>query len=496
MFCNFLSLPVLVFLPLVLAIFIMMPLCPKNDIFIRRFTKGGVIFHLIYSLLFWACYDKGFESLFSPYWIKSLGIRFGFAMDELSLVMTLLTTVVFSLAVIASKSQNRHNLKWYYVLILFFETAILGIFNAADIFSFFLFWELELIPAYFLIAHWGEGNSAKKSAIKFVLYTFVGSMFMLLGLLLLHYFNFLATGSMNGEIAAYDLTKVGVTLQLLVSFLLLIGFCVKLPVIPIHIWLPDAHTDAPTPVSMILAGVLLKTGAYAIIRFNFELLPEAFGFIAPLLAVIALVSIIYTAMVAYAQTDIKRIVAYSSISNMGLILLGICSLNAIGISGAIFHCVAHGLITCGLFMVCGIVYLRCKTRDINFLGGIAKSMPRFFAFATLIVLASIGVPLFAGFVGEVVTIIGAMSSEMSEIMKFVALFALPMLILSSCYMLKFLHRSFFAEEQECKPAFDITNHEFVVLAVTVVLLLLFGCYPASLMKIFETASVIGGSLPW
>ena len=468
MFCNLLSLPLLIFLPLLLAIFVATPLCPKNDIFIRRFVKGATIFHLIYSFLFWGCYDKGFEAIWSPYWIKPLGIQFGFAMDEISLVMSILTTIVFTLAVVASKSQVRHGMRWYYALLLFLETAILGIFNAADIFLFFLFWELELIPAYFLIANWGEGKAAKKSAIKFVLFTFIGSMFMLLGLLLLHYFNFLATNSLNGAFLAYDLSKVGVSLQIVVSILLLLGFCVKLPLVPIHTWLPDAHTDAPTPISMILAGVLLKTGAYAIIRFNLQILPEAFAYIAPVLAVFALVNILYTALIAYSQTDIKRIVAYSSISNMGLILLGICSLNAIGLAGAIFHCVAHGLITVGLFMVCGIVAIRCKTRNINEIGGIAQSMPRLFGFATIIVLASIGVPLFAGFVGEIVTIIGAMASDLSDIMKFVALFALPMLIISSCYMLKFLHQSFFGEIRECNPAFDITNHEFVVLAVVVI----------------------------
>ena len=359
-----------------------------------------------------------------------------------------------------------------------------------------MFWELELIPAYFLIANWSEGVNGKKSAMKFVLFTFVGSLFMLVGLLLLHYFNFLANSTMNGQISLYDMSGVGLNLQLLISVLLLIGFCVKLPIIPIHTWLPAAHTDAPTPISMILAGVLLKTGAYAIIRFNLEILPNIFVYLAPILAVFALVNILYAAFIAYAQTDIKRIVAYSSISNMGLILLGICSLNLIGYTGAVFHIVAHGLITAGLFMLCGIIFLRCKTRDIRELTGIAKDAPKLFAFATLIILASVGLPLFAGFIGEVVTLIGAMMSELSDTMKLIAVFALPMLILSSCYMLKFLHSAFFASEGKCKVPADILIHEFVVLAIIVSILLILGCYPQVLINVIESSSLFDGVNIW
>lgn len=493
---HILSVPVMVFLPLLFAFFIVSPLCPSNDIFVRRFAKGAVVFHLIYLLCFGLGYQDGFVATFSPCWIKPLGIHFGFAMDNLSLVMSILTSLVFVLAVIASKSYIRVSQKWYYALLLFFETTILGIFNAADIFLFFLFWELELIPAYFLIANWGEGNSAKKSAMKFVLYTFIGSLFMLVGLLILHYSNFLSTGSMNGLISQYDLSNVKLNLQLLISLFLLLGFGVKLPMVPIHTWLPAAHTDAPTPVSMLLAGVLLKTGAYAIIRFNLELLPNIFVYLAPILAVIAFINIIYAAILAYAQTDIKRIVAYSSISHMGLVLLGIVSLNIIGYTGAVFHMVAHGLITSGLFMICGIVYLRCKTRDINMLGGIASSAPRFFAFATLIILAGIGVPMFAGFVGEVITFIGAFASELSDSMKFITILSIPMLILSSCYLLKFLHKSFFGQLSDCKPVSDIIGHEFVVLSVIVLLLLMLGCYPQSLIEMIGSVSIFDGVIPW
>ena len=186
-----------------------------------------------------------------------------------------------------------------------------------------------------------------------------------------------------------------------------------MPIIPLHTWLPDAHTNAPTPVSMVLAGILLKTGAYGIYRFNYEMMFDSFEAIAPILAIFALVNIIYTAFVAYSQIDIKRIVAYSSISNMGLILLALCAFNKMGLSASVFHMVAHGLVTCGLFMLCGIVYLRCKTRDINSLSGVAACMPRLFGFALIIVLASIGIPVFAPFIGEILAIMSALFSDLS-----------------------------------------------------------------------------------
>lgn len=373
-------------------------------------------------------------------------------------------------------------------MLLLLMASILGIFTASDMFVFFLFWELELIPAYFLIGgKWREedeahAENAKKSAVKYVLFTFLGSMVMLLGILLLHYYNFISNGILSANFADIVDSAIPDYIQNLIAICLLIGFGVKLPIVPLHTWLPDAHTNAPTPVSMILAGILLKTGAYGIYRFNYETMPVSFHWLAPALAIFALINIIYTAFIAYAQTDIKRIVAYSSISNMGLILLGLCAFDKIGLSASVFHMVAHALVTCGLFMIAGIVYLRFKNRDINTLGGIATVMPRLFGFATLIVLASIGVPAFAPFVSEILTIIGAMNSDLSETLKFSAVFSLPLLILSSCYMLKFLHRGFFAElKPEYEKINDISVHEFLVLAAILAGLVIFGLYPNAIL---------------
>ena len=489
---KILSIPFLIFLPMLASFFIMSPLCTNNEISIRRFSKAIFVFHFLYSVLMLVLFDPAnlylnYIHIFGLDWIQSIGVKFSFKIDSIAIILTTLTSFVFLLASISSKMNIRKNNKLYYSMLLLLMSAILGIFTADDMFVFFMFWELELIPAYFLIGgnYSGDDNEeAKKSAVKFVLFTFIGSMFMLLGILLLHYYNYVATGTLTAAFGDIMGGYIPIVIQVLIAICLLIGFGVKLPVVPLHTWLPDAHTNAPTPVSMVLAGILLKTGAYGIYRFNYQVLSDSFKIILPILAVLALINIIYTALVAYSQKDIKRIVAYSSISNMGLILLGLCSCNQIGLAASVFHMVAHALITSGLFMVCGIIYLRCKTRDIDSLGGIAIFMPRLFGFATLIVLASIGVPLFAPFVSEILTIIGALASDMGDALKVTALLSLPLLIVSSCYMLKFLHRGFFAESKGlCEKINDISVHEFIVLASIIAGLILFGIYPMVVLNL-------------
>lgn len=489
----FLSIPFLIFMPLVVSMLLISPLFTRNEIVVRRFAKSVFGFHFLYAVLMLIFFDSA-----NPYvsqihfygldWIQSIGVKFIFKIDNISMILTLLTSFVFLLASFASKFNIRTNHKFYYSMLMLLMSAILGIFTAGDMFVFFLFWELELIPAYFLIGGgWknetdDELKRAQSSAIKFVLFTFLGSMVMLLGILLLHYYNFISNGILSAVFSEINASSIPDYIQYLISICLLIGFGVKLPIIPLHTWLPDAHTNAPTPVSMILAGILLKTGAYGIYRFNYETLSDAFITIAPVLAVFALVNIIYTAFTAYAQTDIKRIVAYSSISNMGLILLGLCAINKIGLSASVFHMVAHALVTCGLFMIAGIVYLRCRNRDINSLSGIAVVMPRLFGFAMVIVLASIGIPAFAPFISEILTMIGALNADFSDVLKFASIFSLPLLILSSCYMLKFLHKGFFGElPEEYEKVNDITVHEFIVLASVLAGLVIFGLFPQTIL---------------
>ena len=486
------SIPFLIFLPMIASLLVMSPLFTNNEISIRRFTKSVCGFHLLYSVFLLALFNPSNPltsniSFFGTDWIQALGVQFAFKIDGISLVLVLLTSFIFFMSAISSKMNIRKNHKFYYSMLLLLMSAVLGIFTSNDMFVFFMFWELELIPAYFLIGgdfSLEENSENKKSAMKFVLFTFFGSMVMLLGILMLHYYNYYTTQTLTASFDNLFVNGIPMGIQIFISVCFLIGFGVKLPIIPLHSWLPDAHTNAPSPISMILAGVMLKTGAYGILKFNYQIMPDVFRIIAPILAIFALINIIYTAFVAYAQTDIKRIVAYSSISNMGLILLGLCAYNSIGLNASVFHMIAHGLVTAGLFMICGIVYIRCKTRDINSLGGIASKMPRLFGFTTLIVIASVGIPLFAPFISEVLTIISAMFSELGMILKIASVLSLPLLIISSCYMLKFLHNSFMGESQtRFEKINDITVHEFVVLGSITALLLIFGIIPNVLLGI-------------
>lgn len=494
---QYLSIIILIFSPLVAASLLFCSIFKDNEVRIRRFSKGFASLHLLYTLLFLAFFNPLNENIsfykeikfFDTSWIQPLGFKMSFGLDGISLLMIILTSFIFLLALIASKSNIRHKHKFYYSMIFLLQTAILGVFCARDMFLFFMFWELELIPMYFLISQWG-GGKCKASAMKFVLYTFLGSMFMLLGILLLYFYNFAIYGNMTADFSSISVSSPDfpMFMQVLISILLLIGFAVKMPIVPLHTWLPDAHTDAPTPVSMILAAILLKMGAFGIIRFNIQLLPEAFKLIIPVLAILALINIIYTALVAYSQTDLKKIVAYSSISNMGIVLLGFCSLNSIGLSGAVFQMISHGIISAGLFMLVGIIYVRTKTRELVELGGFGNVMPRLMGFGLILSMAAVGLPLLTGFVGEFLVFLGAFNSTLDELIpiKLYSYIAILILLLSAAYVLRLLHKTFFAnifeQWQEVK---DITNHEFVVLFAIVLAVGTFGIFPMSIINVVQ-----------
>lgn len=492
------SIIVLIFSPLVAAALLYSPYFKKNEVRIRRFSKGFASLHFLYSLMFLALFNplntdiSFFKEItfFGKSWISPLGLKMAFGLDGISILMVVLTSFIFLLSLIASKSNIRQKHKFYYSMVFLLQTAVLGVFCARDMFLFFMFWELELIPMYFLIGQWG-GGKCKASAMKFVLYTFLGSLFMLLGMLLLYFYNLGTYGTITADFSVLSISAPDfpMFLQVLISILLLIGFAVKLPIVPLHTWLPDAHVDAPTPISMILAAILLKMGAFGIIRFNMQLLPEAFQAIAPILMILALINIIYTALVAYAQTDLKKIVAYSSISNMGIVLLGLCSLNLIGLSGAIFQMIAHGIISAGLFMFVGIIYIRTKTREVADLGGLGHSMPRLMGFGLVLSLAAVGLPLLIGFVGEFLVFLGAFNSSVDELnapVKIYAVLAALILILSAAYVLRLLHKTFWGNMLEkWEKVSDITNHEFVVLFALILSIGFFGIFPMSIMNFVQ-----------
>jgi NADH-quinone oxidoreductase subunit M len=495
---HFLSIIVLIFSPLLAASLLYSPYFKKNEVRIRRFSKGFASLHFLYSLLFLTFFNplntgiSYFKEItfFGESWIKPLGLKMSFGLDGISILMVVLTSFIFLLALIASKSNIRHKHKFYYSMVFLLQTAVLGVFCARDMFLFFMFWELELIPMYFLISQWG-GGKCKESAMKFVLYTFLGSLFMLLGILLLYYYNFGTYGTMTADFSAISVSSPDFPtfLQVLISILLLIGFAVKMPIVPLHTWLPDAHVDAPTPISMILAAILLKMGAFGIIRFNMQLLPEAFKLMVPVLMIFALVNIIYTALIAYAQTDLKKIVAYSSISNMGIVLLGLCTLDLIGFTGAVFQMIAHAIISAGLFMLVGVIYIRTKTRKIAELGGLGTAMPRLMGFGLILSLAAVGLPLLMGFVGEFLVFLGAFNSSADELnapVRIYTVIAAIVLILSAAYILRLLHKTFWGNMfEKWEGIKDITNHEFIVLFSIILVIGFFGVFPMTIINFFQ-----------
>lgn len=499
---EYLSLIALIFSPLIVAVLLYTPIFKNNEVIIRRFSKGFASLHLLYSLLFLVFFNPLSEEIsyykeitfFGSSWIQPLGLKMAFGLDGISLLMVILTSFIFLLALIASKSNIKSKYKFYYSMIFLLQTAVLGVFCARDMFLFFMFWELELVPMYFLIGQWGDNNGhngAKASAMKFVLYTFLGSLFMLLGILLLHFYNFATYGVMTADFSQISIAspEFPIFMQVLISIFVLIGFAVKMPIVPLHTWLPDAHVDAPTPVSMILAAILLKMGAFGIIRFNMQLLPEAFKLIVPFLVIFAIINIIYTAFVAYSQTDLKKIVAYSSISNMGIVLLGLCTLNLMGFSGAVFQMLAHGVISAGLFMLVGIIYVRTKTREMLELGGLGTVMPKLMGFGLVLSLAAVGLPLLMGFVGEFLVFLGAFNSSIDDLntpIKIYSVLAISVLILSAAYILRLLHKTFFANLFERWGSIkDITNHEFIVLFAIIMVVGFFGVFPMAILDIIQ-----------
>jgi NADH-quinone oxidoreductase subunit M len=483
----------LVMLPLLASIAILCPLFPNNEVKIRRFAKGFGCLLFIYSLLFVVFFDnsvKGYQFVQSYEWIKPLGINFSFGIDGLSLIMVILTTFLVLMALIASKSNITKSHKLYYSLIFLLTTAILGVFTSKDLFLFFLFWEIELIPMFFLISIWGSGRK-EYSATKFILYTFFGSIFMLLSILAVYYQNWLQTG-----VLTFDHTTLSMlnnhTYPLwfgILAFLgFFIGFAVKLPIVPFHTWLPDAHVDASTPTSMLLAGILLKMGGYGLIRMNLQLLPEFTQYFASMLVVLGVVNLIYGAFVALAQTDLKKLVAYSSISHMGIVLIGLGALNPVGLTGAIFQMFAHGVISAGLFMVAGVVYLRTHTRDMLQFGGLAKVMPRLSYFAMLIALASLGLPLLIGFPAETLSFYGAFikqtESFSTQILVIIGAFSI---ILTAGYLLWMLQKVFFGTMfEKWNKVRDITPHETVILVSITAVIIIFGIFPTGLTNLFQT----------
>ncbi|MBP1467273.1 NADH-quinone oxidoreductase subunit M [Candidatus Chloroploca sp. M-50] len=440
-------------------------------------------------------------------WLPSWGISYSVAIDGVSLWLVMLTTFLTPIVVLSTWDSVHKEVRNFQILLLLLTTAMLGVFMAQDLLLFYIFWEFTLIPMTFLIGIWG-GSNRVYAARKFFLYTFAGSVLMLLaviGLYVLHRESIAVSqpgyqGTLNFGAIVTDLRSGAFVLETATERLLFgaffLAFAIKVPLWPFHTWLPDAHVEAPTAGSVVLAGVLLKLGGYGMIRYCLTLFPEASRWAAPAIGVLAVIGIIYGAIVAFAQTDMKKLVAYSSVSHMGFIVLGIFALNSEGITGAIIQMISHGLSTGALFLIVGVLYERRHTREMAAYSGIWTVMPIYAGITLLVALSSAGLPGLNGFIGEFVIMQGAfLSPELGW--PFMA-FAVLGVVLAAIYLLKFYREVFMGEVNEASTGLpDLNQRELVTLVALCIPIVIIGLYPGFLFGPMQSsvAEVVNGLVP-
>ncbi len=422
-------------------------------------------------------------------WIGSIGARYHIGIDGISLWLVLLTTLLMPIAVLSNWTAITKRPPTYYALMLLLESAMIGVFVSLDLLLFYLFFEASLVPMFFLIGIWG-GERRIYAAVKFFIYTAVGSLLMLVGIIALYFIHQTATG-----IGTFDYTVLVETLKTSAStispraeFWLFLAFafafCIKVPLWPFHTWLPDAHTEAPTAGSVILAGVLLKMGTYGLLRFNFGLFPNASRQFAPIMITLAVIGIIYGALVAMVQPDVKRLVAYSSVSHMGFVVLGLFSFTEQGMQGALYQMLNHGVSTGALFLFVGMIYERRHTRMISEFGGLARPMPWFSALFVIASLSSIGLPFLNGFVGEFLIMLGSWTSIAVQHAWIVTMLAGTGVIWAAVYMLWMLQRVVFGVKTSEANAklLDLNAREVALVLPLLALMLFMGVYPAPFLN--------------
>ena len=429
------------------------------------------------SLPLWWQFDPSSADQFqfvtrSP-WIPSIGAEYHTGIDGFSALLVLLTTLMGGIAITASWSAVSLRIKEYYIALLVLQTGVIGAFIALDLLLFFLFFEVMLVPMYFLIGIWGSDRRLY-SAIKFFLYTLVGSVVLLLGILALYFHLHAVTGVYSFDVTRYYTLDVPPRLQFWVFLAFFLGFSIKVPMFPFHTWLPDAHTDAPTAGSVILAALLLKAGTYGFFRFSMPMLPDATREAVPWIALLSLIGIVYGALCAMAQQDWKRLVAYSSVSHMGMVVLGLFALTPTGITGSLIQQIKHGVSTGALFLLVGVVYERRHTRQIDAYGGIAAVMPLYAAIFLLMTMSSIGLPALNGFVGEVLILQGTF--VVSKVWAGVAGLGI---ILGAAYMLWLYQRTMFGEitHDENRGLKDLGLREVFTFVPLIILAFWIGLYP-------------------
>ena len=490
-------LTIVTFLPLFGALFLLMirgedEVVAQNARHVSLWVTG---FTFLVSLTLLIGFDPempGYQFEEKAEWLPGTGIGYHMGVDGISMPFVLLSTFLTPLSILASWRSIKVRVREYMIAFLVLETMMVGMFASLDMLMFYLFFEAVLIPMFIIIGVWG-GARRVYAAFKFFLYTLLGSVLMLVCMLAMY----IEVGTTDIPVLTGYSFGVGMQTWLFLGFMA--SFAVKVPMWPVHTWLPDAHVEAPTAGSMILAGVLLKMGGYGFIRFSLPMFPHASEFFAPLIFALSIIAVIYTSLVALAQSDMKKLIAYSSVAHMGFVTIGIFTLTEQGIAGAMFQMISHGLVSAALFFCVGVVYDRLHTRDISAYGGVAAVMPRYAVFFMLMMLASVGLPGTSGFVGEMLVLVGAWKAS-----TWVAFFTATGLVLGATYMLWLYRRVMFGGivNDDVRAMEPMNRREFAIFLPITVLVLWFGVYPASLLDlmagsiqlVLDTVSSSGVSL--
>ncbi|WP_186393288.1 MULTISPECIES: NADH-quinone oxidoreductase subunit M [unclassified Pannonibacter] len=447
---------------------------------IRMVALVTTIFTFILSLFIWGAFDyanPGFQLVESKEWLGgNIGYRMG--VDGISMLFVILTTFLMPFCILASWESVQKRVKEYMIAFLILETMMIGVFCALDLVLFYVFFEASLLPMFLIIGVWG-GKRRVYASYKFFLYTLLGSVLMLVAIMSMYW----TAGTT--DIAALMRHPFAENAQTWLWLAFFASFAVKMPMWPVHTWLPDAHVEAPTAGSVILAGVLLKMGGYGFLRFSLPMFPLASEMFAPLVFTLSVVAIIYTSLVALAQEDIKKLIAYSSVAHMGYVTMGIFAMNMQGLQGAIFQMLSHGIVSGALFLCVGVIYDRMHTREISAYGGLVNRMPVYAVIFLILTMANVGLPGTSGFVGEILTLMGAFEAN-----TWVAFFAATGVILSATYALYLYRRVVFGalDKESLKSILDLDLREKVLLVPLVVLTIFFGFYPSPILDV-TTASV-------